>query len=217
MTSPAFVAARTVARADSWPVLTEFTAEAAQQVFHDMMEAMSQPGTFRDLGEHAPPSPVPAAVTPILTLADLMTPLAVLESPTVSELEAGAIAATLSGLTGAPIDGPGKARFVLALEEPKDWDELNTGSHWSPELGALLVQRVEAVSPDTSGDLAVRLTGPGIHPGRPTTISVSGLSVDWFVQRAALTSSYPAGIDCILVSDKGSFVCIPRTTRIEIL
>lgn len=219
--STTLLAPNAVPAAATWPVLTELSTDAAQQVFHTIMEAMSRPGTIHSIADQAPNAPVPAAVTPLLTLVDLMTPVTVLDTPNVQQEEAQEIAGIISRLTGGPIAAPSDTRFALALEEPRDFADLNRGSHWSPEYGAMLVQRVTGVAEaadgaDAAGAIEIVLTGPGIHPERPTTRFITGLSADWFVTRASLTDSYPAGIDCLLITDEGDFIAIPRTTRIEV-
>lgn len=226
-----------VADVTSWPTLTDLSSDASQRVFHQTMEAFSRPGTIHHLPDTASsvPAPVPAVVVPLLALADLMTPLAALTSALVAE-DAGddpaaeAVAA-ISRLTGAPIVEPARARFALALDEPADFSDLNPGSHWSPEQGAMLVQRVAAISDvsdtsdtsDTSdaSDAATsgswRLTGPGVAPHADTIVRVTGLSEDWLTTRQELVGDYPAGIDCLLVTDAGTFLALPRTTMIEVI
>ena len=118
------------------------------------------------------------------------------------------LVAAISRLTGAPIVEPARARFALALDEPADFSDLNPGSHWSPEQGAMLVQRVAAISDvsdtsdtsDTSdaySDAATsgswRLTGPGVAPhcghDRPRHGPVGGLAD----HPAGARRDYPAG------------------------
>lgn len=220
-----------VADVTSWPTLTDLSSDASQRVFHQTMEAFSRPGTIHDLPDTASsvPAPVPAVVVPLLALADLMTPLAALTSALVAE-DAGddpaaeAVAA-ISRLTGAPTAEPARARFALALDEPADFSDLNPGSHWSPEQGAMLVQRVAAISDvsdvsDTSDGATSgswRLTGPGVAPHADTIVRVAGLSEDWLTTRQELVDDYPAGIDCLLVTDAGTFLALPRTTMIEVI
>lgn len=215
----------------TWPTLTDLSSDASQRVFHQTMEAFSRPGTIRDLPDTAAsvPAPVPAVVVPLLALADLMTPLAALTSALVAEDAGDAPAAeavvAISRLTGAPTTEPARARFALALDEPADFSDLNPGSHWSPEQGAMLVQRVAAIgdvsdSPDeldaaTSGSW--RLTGPGVSPHTDTIVRVTGLSEQWLTTRQELVADYPAGIDCLLVTDAGTFLALPRTTMIEVI
>lgn len=204
-----------IAPFDAWPALRELSPETSQQVFRRLMEAFSRPGTQVRLPDHAVPAPAPAALTPLLALADLMSPLAALETAAVP---AAAAVAALSRLTGAPVVAPAKARLALALAEPDDLTDLNAGSHWSPEHGAMLVQRVAEVTvADSPATGTWRLTGPGIPPRTPVCARVSGLSAGWVHQRAVLTGDYPAGIDCLLVTDQGDLLALPRTTIIEVI
>ncbi|SEE82453.1 phosphonate C-P lyase system protein PhnH [Ruania alba] len=200
-----------LAPVESWPVLRELSPTVSQQVFHASMEALARPGTLHRLPAGAVPEPVPAALAPLLALVDLMAPLAAL--PAGPDDATTRAVATVGRLTGAPVVSPGRARFALALAEPLDWVELSTGSHWSPEQGAVLVQRVHSLT--ASGPWQLR--GPGIPPATPATIAVTGLSPAWVTQRAALVADYPAGIDCLLVADDGTLAGLPRTTTIEVI
>lgn len=203
------IAASDLAPVASWPALRELRDDVSQRVFHQIMEAFSFPGQVRRIPSEAVTSPVPPVIAPLLALADLMAPVAALGCGE----EASAVAA-VSRLTGAPVADPSEARFALALSEPDDISRLNRGSHWSPERGAMLVQRVAAIE---AGSAGWRLTGPGIKPGEPTEVRVAGMSDGWAAQRAELTSDYPAGVDCLLVADDGSFIALSRTTVVEVI
>jgi alpha-D-ribose 1-methylphosphonate 5-triphosphate synthase subunit PhnH len=223
-----------------WPMLRELDSETAQRVFHAAMDAFARPGTIHRLPEAAVPAPVPAVLAPLLALADIMTPIAALPSRATGDATgdatgstAGAIApstatyaATETGtaaavavaarLVNTRIVAPAEARFALALGEPEGLSELNRGSHWSPEGGAMLFQRVAGLTSGTSADAgAWRLTGPGIKPGAPVLLRVAGLGERFLAERAERVSDYPAGIDVLLVTDEGEIAALSRTTRIE--
>lgn len=204
-----------VAPVDSWPPLREMSADVSQRAFHVLMEAFSRPGTIHQLPEDSFTAPVPAAVVPFLALADLMTPITGLDA----DGEEAVVA--VSRLIGAPIGSAQTARFALALTEPGDFTHLNTGSHWSPETGATLVQRVAALelidAPATTAPGDWRLSGPGIPPQDDRVVRISGLSGTWLSSRRVLTADYPAGIDCLLITDGGAFLALPRTTVIEVI
>lgn len=204
-----------VAPTDAWPPLRELDPIVAQQIFHVLMDASSRPGTPGRLPEAATRAPAPAAVAPLLALADIMTPIAHLPSGTAPTREA---VSAICRLTGAPRAEPASARFALALAEPEDFGDLSTGSHWSPEQGAMLIQRVGPIavvdpSEATAGDWHLR--GPGIPKHEDRVLRIAGLSDRWRERRAELTSGYPAGIDCVLVTDDGMIAALPRTTEIE--
>lgn len=204
-----------LAPADTWPLLRELDLTVSQQIFHVLMEGFSRPGTLATLPDGVVPAPVPAALAPLLALADIMTPISALPSGTAPSQEA---VTAVARLTGAPLVEPTATRFALALGEPDALGQLNTGSHWSPEQGAMLVQRVgalTAVDPDAAAPGDWHLRGPGIPSDVDRVLRVVGLSESWRARRAVLTADYPAGIDCLLVTDGGVVAALPRTTEIE--
>lgn len=201
-----------------WPLLRELDSDLAQRVFHATMEAFARPGTIHRLPEASIPAGVPAVVVPLLALADIMTPVAALESAA-SELDTAAAIALAARLVNTRVVDPAQARFALAFAEPDELAPLNRGSHWSPELGAMLFQRtpsVEAVT-DSSTRGTWRLTGPGIKPSEPTLLRVAGLGRRFVAERAERVADYPAGIDVLLATDAGDIIGLPRTTAIEVL
>lgn len=197
----------------AWPSLREMAAPVAQQTFHVLMEAFSLPGTLRTLPADPAAGPIPAAVAPLRALADLMTPVTGLDPVGAEAVEA------IARLTGAPVVGPEEARFALALGDPGDFTSLCSGSHWSPEKGAMLVQRVGSLASVEAaaapGDW--RLTGPGVPQQAPRLVRVTGLPEAWLTHRRALVADYPAGVDCLLITDEGELVALSRTTVIEVI
>lgn len=204
-----------------WPMLQELDSELAQRVFHAAMDAFARPGTVHRLPAAAAVANIPAVVTPLLALADIMTPIAAVAS---GDSEIDAAVAVVARLVNTRIVGPADARFGLAFGEPDDLSTLNRGSHWSPEAGAMLFQRVESLRPlpvATSSPVteqgAWKLTGPGIKPGEPALLQVGGLGIRFVAERAERVSDYPAGIDVLLVTDDGDLVGLSRTTQIEVI
>lgn len=213
MSAPAVPAAvPQVAPVADWPTPRELTPAVAQRAFHAIMEAFSRPGTVHQLPLEAVPEGVPAVMIPLLTLADIMTPVAALPTPGQPVEDAVALAARL---VVAPVTEPESTRFALAFGEP-DHDvfaRLHVGSHWSPEAGAMLFQRVSGIEPAT--DDGWLLSGPGIKPDEPVRLRVGGLSETFVTIRAELVSDYPAGIDVLLVTDDGRIAALSRTTRVQ--
>jgi alpha-D-ribose 1-methylphosphonate 5-triphosphate synthase subunit PhnH len=207
---------------EGWPPLREMDPAVSQRAFHVLMEAFSRPGTLHSLPVESFPAAVPAAVVPLLALADLMTPITGLDA------EGRAAVAAIARLTGAPVASPEGARFALALAEPQDFAHLNTGSHWSPETGAMLVQRVAALevletptpNPNPTPHRSPgtwRVSGPGVPPDQDRCVRVAGLSAAWPATRQALVAGYPTGVDCLLITDEGTLVALSRTTVIEVV
>jgi len=194
-------------------MLQELAPDTAQRAFREIMEAFSRPGTIRRLPAGIVPAPVPAVLAPLLTLADIMTPVAALSSSAQPVQGALAIAARL---TVAPVATPATTRFALAFDESPELAELNTGSHWSPETGAMLFQRVTSLAAADAGAAgSLLLTGPGIPPFAPVSIVAGGLSAEFFATLAELNSDYPSGVDVLLVTDDGAIAALARTTVVE--
>lgn len=202
---------------NDWPTLRTLTTDTAQRIFRACLTALSRPGTITRLPDDCVPTPVPAVVAPMLALTDLMTPVSGLDTTDVPG--ASRAADLIAWATGASVTVPKGARFAVAFAESEQMAELSVGSHWSPEFGATLCQRVTSLSdqatPTDQPALKLRLRGPGVETS--TEVAVLGLSARFLELRAGLTADFPTGIDVLLVTDDGAVAGLPRTTRIEVL
>lgn len=179
---------------------------AMQRVFDALLHTMSRPGELTSVDV---PEGVPAALLPVVTLADVEVGVAVLED---GDVWAEAVRA----VTGARQVPLAEAGVVVALRPLTAADvlALRRGSAEAPEDAARLVAAVDALGPD-DGALPLRLRGPGV-PGE-RGIAVTG--VDRAVVRAlgAANAEFPAGVDAHLVATDGTVASIPRgvTIRLE--
>ena len=179
--------------------LAPLDPDTAQRAFRAVLDALARPGVVQQL----PAEPdVPAALLPVLALADLDTPVCVLA-------DGGDWADAVATATTAPITGLPTARLVAALrtfaaDEPA---VIRTGSAAAPEDGALVALAVPALD----GGTPITLRGPGIAGAR--TVAPQGLPADLLAARAAAT--FPAGFDLLLADPGGRVFGIPRSTQIE--
>lgn len=182
-------------------LLPVLDADTAQRAFRSVLDALARPGLRATL---PPAGDLPAALLPVLALADLDTPVCVLgDTP-----DAG-WARALATSTSAPVVGLAAARLVAALR-PLAAGELATvraGSSAAPEEAALVVLAVPALD----GGPVLTLSGPGVPGAR--TVAPLGCPPDLVAARAATT--FPAGPDLLLVTPDGAVLGIPRSTRIE--
>jgi alpha-D-ribose 1-methylphosphonate 5-triphosphate synthase subunit PhnH len=176
--------------------------DTAQRTFRAVLDALARPGTVQQLP--AAPADVPAALLPVLALADLDTPACVLAGP-----DAAGWADALATATTAPIVELAAARLVTALRPlaPGEPATLRTGSAAAPEDGALVVLAVAALE----GGAPLRLAGPGIATQR--TVTPRAVPADLLAARTA--AAFPAGFDLLLVAPDGRLLGLPRSTRIE--
>ncbi|PZG51498.1 phosphonate C-P lyase system protein PhnH [Spongiactinospora gelatinilytica] len=184
---------------------------ASQRDFRVLLDVLSRPGR---IGHLAVTRGTPAATIPVAGLADVEVPLAVLADGGRQEW-----ARALRVATGAPAAEPQAARLVLALRPltPAEIGALPRGDALHPELGARLVQAVDALLPGAQaapGDTVLALTGPGID-GR-AELAVRGFGEDAARALAAANAGFPAGIDTFLVAPDGAVAGLPRSTRITL-
>jgi alpha-D-ribose 1-methylphosphonate 5-triphosphate synthase subunit PhnH len=182
------------------PTLPVLDADTAQRAFRAVLDALAHPGTPTTLPRAGQ---VPAALLPVLALADLDTPVCVLGD------RGDTWADALTTATSAPAAPPGSARLVAALRrlEPGELAALRTGSAAAPEDAALVALAVPALA----GGPALRLSGPG-NPGT-RTITPHGLPADLVAARAR--AAFPAGADLLLVDPDGGVLGLPRSAVIE--
>jgi len=221
---------------------TALTPGGAQAVFRAALDVLARPGTVKRLpsaDDEPLAAHVPAALLPLLALADLSTPACVVGH------EEGAWDEIVRVATNAPRTALRDARLVTALR-PLTADELGglrTGTAAAPEDGALACLAVAGIAivdgldtadvgdgPDGSGGdggdggesgiatgdggrLRLRLTGPGV-PGRRAII-VTGLPAGFAAGRRRLVAGFPAGADLLLIAPDGAMTGLPRTTTLQ--
>ena len=182
-------------------VVPVLDADTAQRAFRAALDALARPGTPAAL---PPAGDRPAALLPVLALADLDTPVCVL-----GDTPGGAWADALATVTSAPVVPLAAARLAAALRplEPGELAAVRAGSPAAPEEAALVALAVPALE----GGPALTLSGPGVAGSR--VIGPRGLPADLVAARAA--TAFPAGPDLLLVTPGGAVLGLPRSTRIE--
>jgi alpha-D-ribose 1-methylphosphonate 5-triphosphate synthase subunit PhnH len=192
--------------------VTPLSPELSQGIFRAVLDALARPGTLHRLPAR---DDVPAALLPLLALADLSTPVCVLADDTLRDDTAGDDAAgddwpgTVRALTSAPVTPLRAARLVAALRPltAADFGEIQVGTAAAPEDGALVTLAIASFSYHERRTL---LSGPGI-PGR-LELRAGGLPAGFTEFRRRLTGDFPAGADFLLVAPDGTMVGLPRTT-----
>jgi alpha-D-ribose 1-methylphosphonate 5-triphosphate synthase subunit PhnH len=179
-------------------LLPALDADTAQRTFRAVLDALARPGVPAALPR---PDGLPAALLPVLALADLDTPVCVLGD--------GEWGGALATATSAPVVPLAAARLVAALR-PLAVGELaavRTGSAAAPEEAALVCIAVPALD----GGPVLALSGPGVPGTR--TVAPRGLPTGLAAARAA--TPFPTGPDLLLVNPDGAVLGLPRSTRIE--
>lgn len=96
------------------------------------------------------------------------------------------------------------------------------GSPEYPDTGATVIYFLNSIcsilphSPRYKRtDLRVTLKGPGIN-GEMAPL-ISGIKKDEFYYLKQINSEYPLGVDCIFIDAENRIMCIPRSTKIEVI
>ena len=172
-----------------------------------VLDAIAHPGRIETLPVSlaaAPPAPLGVAAAAIaLTLCDIDTPIWL-------DLPLAAASSYLAFHCGAPMAaGPAHARFAFAANAAAlpPLESFALGSDEYPDRSTTLVVEVVGLV----AGRGMRLTGPGIRD--EAWLSVAGLPVRLWEERAALAELLPRGLDIILVSGT-HLAALPRWTRV---
>lgn len=209
-------------------VLAEMTpgfrdaVHGAQQTFRVVLDAMARPARVLALpasaldGLQPPPSSVagrpmsPGAAALLLTLLDAETTVRLAGS-----LASAAALAYLRFHTGVRSAWQEDcADFTLARARDVDaslWSRLDLGQDEAPQRGATLLVEVDALGDEAGTRL--RLRGPGIESAQ--SLSVLGLSHEFWLWRQRLQAAMPRGIELLLI-DGARVAAIPRSSRITL-
>jgi alpha-D-ribose 1-methylphosphonate 5-triphosphate synthase subunit PhnH len=171
----------------------------AARAFRAALDAMSQPGTIRQVIGAAPPAPLSvAAGVLLLVLADRTTPLhlaGALDRPDLRDW--------IAFHCGAPLVGPEAAMLALG-----DWAALTpagrfaTGTAEYPDRAATLIVEMPALLPE-----GPRLTGPGIA-------TAARMSLPEVAAFRANHAQFPCGFDCFFTCGD-RLAALPRSTVVE--
>lgn len=179
----------------------------SQQIFRQVLTALSEPGTRLTLAPVPAPKGIHSAAYQVcLALLDTDTPLWVSDS-----LATPALLNSLRFHCGCPItDRREQAAFALAL--PDDLQTItgfSQGSHEYPDRSATIILQVDQLH--SAGPW--RLSGPGIKGQRQ--VGIEGLGQQWPTWLQADRDSFPLGVD-LLLTDGNSLMGLPRTTLVEV-
>jgi len=188
-----------------------------QKTFRTILQSMSHPGRVYTLTDELKNG----LILIIQTLIDHEVTFSVY-GPLKEEWEYRIIRST--GSRRANIE---HADFLIILSGSSDGSILHAkrGSLEYPDTGATVIYSVNSlfqtsympnvVNGGTNNDVMVELKGPGIN-GRITTF-IGGINKDELHYLKEINSEYPLGVDSIFIDAKNRIMCIPRSTKIEVI
>jgi alpha-D-ribose 1-methylphosphonate 5-triphosphate synthase subunit PhnH len=178
-----------------------------QQNFRAILEAMARPGSCQALalnGNEVDSDALEDAY--IAVLASLLDNSVTLADPDMLISQDNTV------LLQANSTDSEQADFILCRGDRMPDFELKLGTLPSPELSATIILIVKKIDDRQQGDLNLRLSGPGINDQK--YCAISGLNLQWLAAREEWISSFPLGVDLLLVDD-AKVMALPRTTKVE--
>lgn len=109
------------------------------------------------------------------------------------------------------------ADFVIIPSGGSDGAILHAkrGSLEYPDTGATVIYSVHLLSARDNGGVRVTLKGPGIN-GEITPF-IGGINKNEFHYLKEINSEYPLGVDSIFIDAENRIMCIPRSTKTEVI
>lgn len=194
-------------RPQDWPMLDD-GVHHSQQLFRQLLSAMSEPGTQQRLAIAELPAGArlsPAAWAAVLTLCDLDTRLWIEPRLTTPGLYEAVAFHTGASITESPAD----ADFALVV--PQTLSEVTTfaeGSDAWPDRSTTLI----VITDSLTGGNHWMLSGPGIADCRGLTLSADATPL--MTRLSANRTSFPRGLDAFITAGH-QLLAIARSTRVE--
>ena len=182
-------------------------AALEQRTFRAMLAAMSMPGTIEVLADANPLDASVALVAIAQSFLDHEVTFHV-------AVEGGsALEDAILRRTGARTAPLNRAGYVFAdvTHARRAVEQAMEGPLEEPEQSATVVVLCASVG---DGDLAMRLTGPGVDGELTLRL---GLGVDVIEARNERNGPFPTGIDLLFVDARGRLAGLPRSTQVEVL
>jgi len=183
-------------------------AALEQRTFRAMLSAMSMPGTVEVLDDA---NLADASVVLVTTAQSFLDHEVTFHVATEG---AAALEDAILRRTGARTASLDRANYVFAdaTHARRVIDQAVEGPLEEPEQSATVIIRCAQVG---AGDLALRLSGPGVDG--EAVLRIGGLDAAVIEARNARTGPFPTGIDLLLVDAAGHIAGIPRSTQVEVL
>ncbi|MGL6063554.1 MAG: phosphonate C-P lyase system protein PhnH [Fusobacteriaceae bacterium] len=185
-----------------------------QKNYRKILDSMSKPGKINELADNIKNLEVHSSLSKeIMTLAYTLLNI---DSNFYSENKEEEKYIQLH--TFARGESVEKSEFIFIDIRNEEVDKVlnimqraSKGTLEAPHEGATLILHVEEIIKSQG----LVLSGPGIKD--KSDIFVVGLDEKILKNRAEINSEFPLGVDFILIDNSGKIICLPRTTKIEVM
>ncbi len=107
--------------------------------------------------------------------------------------------------------------FLFGAGGDEALHQAKRGTAACPDASATLIYSMDSRQTPDNERLHIRLKGPGIAAPDGIAPEMSGLDLDAIHQLSQINRDYPKGVDAIFVQTTGELICLPRSTRIEVI
>ncbi len=224
------------AQLDSLHLGFDDPVHGSQQVFRQLLKAMSEPGSVEEVtcidvdGSLIDAGFYKTSYAVGLSLLDSQTPIALspsLDQTVVSNSLVFHCACPIFDLTGSETNQKSnkqqdKSEVEFLFLNAKEWKGLSKNKILSlgdlayPERSTTIVVQVDAVDSDLldqENTQKLSLSGPGIESTRD--VYVAGLNGELICSIQENHNAFPLGYDFILAAPN-AFLCLPRTCSVEV-
>lgn len=185
-----------------------------QKIYRKILDSMSKPGKINEIADNIKNLEVHSSLSKeIMALA--YTFLNIDSKFYIENKEEEKYVQLHTFARGESIE---KAEFIFIDTKNQEVDKVlnimkiaSKGTLEDPHESATLILHVE----DIKKSKGLVLSGPGIK--EKSDVFVVGLDEKILKNRAEINSEFPLGIDFILIDNSGKILCLPRTTKIEVM
>lgn len=180
-------------------------AMLTQNIYRDLLLAMSRPGTVRQLCPEVSSSWNSGLTAIAATLIDQEVRFCVVDDESLAQAIGEETRGRCSKIEEADyILAPlGTSRGLIG--------RVRRGVTEYPDQGATVIYQVEELETD-GNDSALMLQGPGIK--ETAKLSVRGADLDDLLLLSDINSQYPLGVDVLLVDRQNQVAAIPRSVSL---
>lgn len=191
-----------------------------QKTFRTLLQAMSHPGRIYEFAHESVigsrETELQGLFSVLLTLLDHEVAFAVKGCGEEFEQK-------ITRVTGSMPASLKKADFIIVPSGDSEGEILmaRRGALEYPDAGATVIYLVKSLSDcngafdKDNGAQAVVLKGPGIY--NEIAAAIGGLNRQELFYLKEINSEYPLGVDSIFIDGSCRVMCIPRSTRIEVV
>jgi alpha-D-ribose 1-methylphosphonate 5-triphosphate synthase subunit PhnH len=194
-------------------ILPPASVLAAQRTFRTLLDAMSRPGTVRQLPVDPGEDPEFAICSALL---DYEVSYAIANPGARTAADLAAFEQRIALQTGCTRVSIADAAFVLSYGPLSDneWRDIRRGTLAFPDQGATIIYIVARVglAYGSAHGVSLTLTGPGIE--HEQELMLKDLDVHEFAALGRANSEYPMGVDAMFLDRSGRVACIPRSTSV---